>query len=224
MTIQSISIVITTFNSAQFVASAVQSVRDQTFANIDLLAVDNNSTDSTIEMLCELAVPFVTESIQGAGAARNRGLQEVNTEAVLFLDSDDSLQPLAIAKLAAFLDQTEADAVYGRIQNKQLPSTAAVNTKRSIDCSVNTSQMAPLSSSTLIRRSTFTKYGVLDHDNFSWPRWVVRARDSGARLEGLNEEVAFRGVHGGNVSLQENSMAEFFQIIRARTSHGGKKQ
>ncbi len=50
MTPEKISVILTTFNSAQFVASAVQSVRNQTFPNIHLLAVDNNSTDSTVEV------------------------------------------------------------------------------------------------------------------------------------------------------------------------------
>ena len=222
MTLESISVVITTFNSAHFVASAVSSVRNQSHPTIDLLAVDNNSTDSTLEVLRELEIPFVTESIQGAGAARNRGLHEVNTETVLFLDSDDTLQPLAIENLVSLLNETGADAVYGRIRNHEISSNTGISTERSSDLFLDASQMAPLASSTLIRHSTFTKYGLFDEDNFSWPRWIVHARDAGARFESLNEEVALRGIHGGNISLQENSMAEFFKIIRARTPRIGK--
>ncbi len=70
----------------------------------------------------------------------------------------------------------------------------------------------------------FTKYGIFDEDNFSFVRWIVRVRDAGARFEGLDEEVALRGIHGENVSLKENSMAEFFKIIRARTPRGGNSQ
>jgi len=222
MKLESISIVITTFNSADFVASAVLSVRNQNYPTIDLLAVDNNSTDSTLEVLSGLEVPFVTESIQGAGAARNRGLREVHTDAILFLDSDDSLQPFAIANLVSLLDETFADAVYGHIRNQAFLSDTEMNTEESNAKFFESSQKAPLASSTLIRRSTFRKYGIFDEDNFSFARWIVLARDAGARFEGLDEEVALRGIHGGNVSLQENSMAEFFKIIRARTPHGGK--
>jgi len=224
MKLESISIVITTFNSADFVASAVLSVRNQNYPTIDLLAVDNNSTDSTLEVLSRLEVPFVTESIQGAGAARNRGLREVHTDAILFLDSDDSLQSFAITNLVSLLDETGADAVYGRIRNHEISSNSGIDTKRSSNHFVDASQMSPLSSSTLIRCSSFTKYGTFDEDNFSWLRWIVHARDAGARFEGLDEEIALRGIHGGNVSLQENSMAEFFKIIRARTPRVGNSQ
>lgn len=221
MTSGKVTVVITTFNSVQFVAFAVQSVRNQTYPNIDLLAVDNNSTDSTLNVLRELEVPFVTEKVQGAGAARNRGLRQVNAKAVLFLDSDDTLRPLAIENLVSLLDETNADAVYGRIRNHVIQSNTEANTKKSIDHYSDTSQMAPLSSSTLIRHSTFTKYGFFDEDNFSFPRWIVRARDAGASFDGLDEEVALRGIHGGNISLHENSMAKFFKIIRARAPRGG---
>jgi hypothetical protein len=52
-------------------------VRHQNHPTINLPAVDNNSTDSTLEVLRELEVPLFTEPIQWSGAARNRGLREV---------------------------------------------------------------------------------------------------------------------------------------------------
>jgi glycosyltransferase involved in cell wall biosynthesis len=224
MTIGNVSVVIPTFNAAPFISATVQSVRNQIFPDIQLVVVDNNSTDSTLEVLRELEVPFVTESTQGGGAARNRGLLEVTTDAVLFLDNDDLLQPNALAQLVSLLEESGADAVYGRIRNHAIVGHAYESNMKSTSRIVAESQMAPLASSTLIRRSTFTKYGIFEEDNFSFMRWIVRSRDAGARFEGLDEEVALRGIHGGNVSLRENSMAEFFKIIRARTPRAGNSQ
>ncbi len=92
----------------------------------------------------------MTERNRGAGAARNRGLHTVTTQAVLFLDSDDTLHPHAIGNLISFLDETGADAVYGCIRNHAILINTEMNTEDSLDQFIGDSQMAPLPPSTLI--------------------------------------------------------------------------
>lgn len=211
-----VTVVITTFNSAKFIEDSVASVRDQDFPDISLLAVDNNSTDDTLLRLSKLDVDYITEGTQGAGAARNRGLNRINTEFVLFLDSDDRLLPTAISNLVHGLLDSPALAVYGRVRNVHLDGREALSAPKMA------SIQAPLASSTLFRLSVFSRFGEFDHDNYSFIRWIVNARDGGARFDPIDSDVALRGVHGANVSLQEDSMAEFFKIIRGRSRSGNQ--
>lgn len=73
--------------------------------------------------------------------------------------------------------------------------------------------LAPLASNTLLRRSIFDRYCEFEDDNFSWPRWVIRAEESGVILRGLDTLVTKRVIHGGNLSLDENSMQFYFNEI-----------
>lgn len=214
---QPITVVISTFNSEKFVGAAVASVRAQTYPNIILIAVDNNSTDSTREVLTDLDVTWYSEKLQGAGAARNHGLMNSDSDLILFLDSDDTLHPNALTLLSSSLVESNAESAYGRIRNVFLNPHDTTQSQRMHDHYLESSQVAMLASSTLFHRDVFTKYGPFDSDNFSFARWVVSARDAGAFFVGVDVEIALRGIHGANISLTEDSTAEFFKIIRGRT-------
>ena len=74
-----VSIVMPVYNASRFVEAAVASVLGQTYQNIELLAVDDGSTDNSLELLKSFNDPcmrVIEQMNQGAGVARNRGLQE----------------------------------------------------------------------------------------------------------------------------------------------------
>ncbi len=85
----------TAYNTAPTIEKAIKSVFDQTYKNIELVIVDDNSTDSTAEIVGECVgkkknVRFVrTPKNVGCGGARNYGLKFASGELVCFLDSDD---------------------------------------------------------------------------------------------------------------------------------------
>lgn len=93
-----LTIVIPVYNRAERVVATLQSVKSQTLRPLNVILVDNNSTDNTLAVLKQwrdsvaddsLDVNVVEEKIAGAAAARNRGLQEVTTPLTMFFDSDD---------------------------------------------------------------------------------------------------------------------------------------
>jgi glycosyltransferase involved in cell wall biosynthesis len=74
-----VSIVMPVYNASRFVEAAAASVLGQTYRNIELLAVDDGSTDNSLELLKSFNDPrmrVIEQMNQGAGVARNRGLQE----------------------------------------------------------------------------------------------------------------------------------------------------
>jgi glycosyltransferase involved in cell wall biosynthesis len=86
-----ISVVIPTYNCAKYVGSALKSVFDQSYDNIEVIVVDDGSTDDTIDVLQPFMndIIYIHQENTGLPGARNRGIKEAAGEYVAFLDADD---------------------------------------------------------------------------------------------------------------------------------------
>ena len=86
-----ISVIIPTFNRAALIRRALNSVINQTEKDLEIIVVDNNSTDNTQEIIENEfpGVRLLQHPIKGVSSARNRGIMESSREWVAFLDSDD---------------------------------------------------------------------------------------------------------------------------------------
>lgn len=104
-----ITIVIPVFNRADKVCATLQSLLGQSVQDFDVILVDNASTDGTRDVLLRWAaerakVTVLTEPRRGAAAARQCGLDAVNTPWTMFFDSDDTLEPDAIARILGAIE------------------------------------------------------------------------------------------------------------------------
>lgn len=102
-----VSVIVPTFNRAQLVTKAVRSVLEQTFDDLELLVVDDGSTDNTLEILQVIGDPRlqrIAQTNKGPAAARNAGLKACRGRYLAFLDSDDLFTPDKIERQVAFLD------------------------------------------------------------------------------------------------------------------------
>jgi glycosyltransferase involved in cell wall biosynthesis len=112
-----VSVVIPTRDRRRRVTRAIDSVRAQTYPHLEIIVVDDGSTDGTADELGR--VPDVKllrhETSIGGAAARNRGIAEARGEFVAFLDSDDEWLPDKVAKqVPLLLDSDRLGAVYCR--------------------------------------------------------------------------------------------------------------
>jgi len=111
-----VSVIIPTYNRAQMVCEAIDSVLAQTLQDVEIVVVDDGSSDGTGEVLRRRygeRIRYFYQENQGRAVARNRGIQRSRGEYLLFLDSDDWLLPRALEVQAAFLDAyPEVDVVY----------------------------------------------------------------------------------------------------------------
>lgn len=202
-----VSVIIPTLNRAHLISRALESVRASDYPSVELLVVDQESDDQTLSVLDNLDVPWISDPIRGAGHARKEGLRNTNGDLVLFLDSDDWLAPSGITQLVGALGDTGSDLAYGLIGSVEIASNDRGAPPSAI--------LAPLTSSSLVRRHAFGTFGELDDGNYSWPRWVARSRQDGLQCAEVAQLVAFRGLHEHNVSKQAGATQELFSMVRA---------
>lgn len=118
-----ISVIMPCYNAAAFVEEAVNSVMSQTHADVELIVVDDGSTDGSVDILKQLAIHhsprlnLLFQQRRGPYPARNLGLQHARGERVAFLDADDYWTPDCLEKLSAALDTHHADIAYCGWQN-----------------------------------------------------------------------------------------------------------
>jgi len=97
-----VSIIVPAYNSERFINACVDSLLAQTCSNIEIIVIDDGSTDSTPEKLKKYIddgrVRIVTQKNRGVSAARNAGLALAHGEFVSFVDSDDVMHPAYIEK------------------------------------------------------------------------------------------------------------------------------
>lgn len=91
-----ISVIIPTYNNAQFIRDAIDSVLSQTYKNYEILVIDDGSTDNTKEIIEKYngkRIKYIYQENKGLAAARNTGIKASTGELVAFLDSDDMWLP-----------------------------------------------------------------------------------------------------------------------------------
>lgn len=99
-----VSVVITSYNHAQFIGQAIESVITQNYTHHEIIVVNDGSTDNTESIVAGYGqVKYVYQENQGLPAARNTGIAHCRGEFLVFLDADDWLLPQALAVNVAIL-------------------------------------------------------------------------------------------------------------------------
>lgn len=110
------SIIIPTYNRSELLTEALGSALSQTYSDLEIIVVDDGSTDDTPQVLCRYRdrIRVVHQENRGLPAARNVGLQVSHGDFITFLDSDDLLTPTKIQSQAEYLlAHPHVGVVYG---------------------------------------------------------------------------------------------------------------
>ena len=99
-----VSVIIPIYNASDYLRPALDSVIDQTFAEMEIICVDDGSTDRSLDIVKEYQkrdnrIRIVTETNAGPALARNNGLRRARGEYVLFLDADDFFEPTLVEQM-----------------------------------------------------------------------------------------------------------------------------
>ena len=111
-----VSVIIPIYNTAPYLTECLTSIRDQTLCDIEVICVNDGSTDNSLELLKYFAKDddrFVlcTQSNTGRGTARNRGIAQARGRYIYFMDSDDLLETDALNQLYTQADEKKLDVL-----------------------------------------------------------------------------------------------------------------
>ena len=116
--IQLVSVIIPVYNVKRYLRQSIDSVLAQTYHHIEIVVVDDGSTDGSGEICDEFKqdprVKVYHKENGGISSARNFGLERATGSYIAFLDSDDWMEPNAIQRFAAVAEQCNADIVISR--------------------------------------------------------------------------------------------------------------
>lgn len=115
-----ISLIIPTYNRADFIAVAVKSALAQTYLNFEIIVVDDGSTDTTEEVVAALKHPqlfYFKQANAERAAARNFGIQKATGDYITFLDSDDFLLPHHFTSAVDYIIKNNDPAIFYQLNN-----------------------------------------------------------------------------------------------------------
>lgn len=119
-----VSVIIPNFNRENLIERAVQSVLNQTYSDIEVIVVDDCSTDHSVDILNKICDKrfylYKLKSNSGACIARNKGIDEARGNYIAFLDSDDEWLPYKLEKQMAYFDNVECDALFSQYYYHEL--------------------------------------------------------------------------------------------------------
>ena len=224
----SVSVVIAVHNAEAFLASTLESVVRQRYPALEIIVVDDGSTDGSAAIVkaCPGNVRYVFQRNAGPPAARNTGLRLATGDLITFLDADDLWTDDRLAvQLRLFAQSPAVDVVAGRFQWVR-PADADGAGARFTPLA---EPRNPLSLGTgLFRRRLFATVGELDEalwysDDVDW---YLRARELGIPMLVHDDVVLLYHRHDRNITNDEQRSRAFFltalkKSLDRRRSHVG---
>jgi glycosyltransferase involved in cell wall biosynthesis len=201
-----ISVIMPVYNGEKYLAEAVESIRGQGYAPLELIIVDDGSTDRTAEIAhsFSLDLRYVRQPNRGPAAARNTGLEMSRGQIVAFQDADDLWPSGKLARqLPRLIDDPALEIISGRVQRIKL---TGINAGKEAFKEFLTPEVAYNLGSALYRRSVFDKVGLFDvtmrySEDVDW--WM-RARECGTQMLILHEVTLLYRLHGKNMTHGRN--------------------
>lgn len=111
-----VSLIMTVYNGERFLREAIESCLEQTYANIELIIIDDGSTDSSVDIINsskdDRIVLLINESNKGQSYSRNRGIKVSSGEYIAIMDADDVAYPYRIERQLDYLKVEGADICF----------------------------------------------------------------------------------------------------------------
>lgn len=125
-----VSVIIPCYNAARWLREAIDSCLAQTYHDVEIIVVDDGSTDDSLTIIqsYRTQIRYESGSNHGGSHARNRGFAMSRGDYIQFLDADDYLLPEKIERQVRFLEETGADVVYGDWRHEHCHEDGALPT------------------------------------------------------------------------------------------------
>ena len=224
---QSVTVIVPVFNGEDFIEEALQTVLQQDDVPLQIMVVDDGSTDSTKEKVLAhgRSVTYIRQENRGPAAARNAGIARATTDLIAFLDSDDLWPP---GRLEVMLDQFAkepgVEVVLGQTRTVSLPGSGRIAPDLMKPC------ILPHFGAGLFKMSAFEKVGRMDPSlRLSEDQdWFLRAREAGLAITVLKKVTLIRRAHAGSLTADldwrhANLTRVLKKSLDRRRERGGQK-
>jgi glycosyltransferase involved in cell wall biosynthesis len=196
-----ISVIIIVHNGAAFIADAIENVMMQKYSNLEIIVVDDGSTDQTAEIIkmTELDINYIYQVQQGVASARNLGIQHAKGKYIAFLDADDLWSEDKLETQISILGNNPKIGVTVGFTHKSPMSKSLEEIKVNAQ---NDNYFALNLGASLIKKSIFKDVGNFDTEFKSGEDidWFFRAREKKIQLIIHKQIVHYFRIHGKNIS------------------------
>jgi glycosyltransferase involved in cell wall biosynthesis len=211
-----ISVVIPVHNGMRFLPSAIESVLAQRHPAMEILVVDDGSTDGTPDLAKGLAGPvrYIRQENLGPAAARNAGIRRARADVLAFVDADDLWPTDKLELQLPVLADDSVDIAMGYTQ-------PMIMTRPAEDVTALQPVLGPRLTlsvgASVFRRPVFQRFGEFDEtirlgEDLDW---LLRAREGGARIRVVNAVTLWYRENPGSLSYEKDPrQLTFFRILK----------
>jgi glycosyltransferase involved in cell wall biosynthesis len=223
-----VSCIIPVWNGEKYLAEAIESVLGQTYPALEIVAVDDGSTDGTPALLSSYGERIVTvrQDQSGPAVARNAGIERSTGEFIAFLDADDLWDPRKTElQMARFAQRPDLAICLCEVRNFWSPE---IETPQGGATAERMDAVAGwFAQSMLVKRDAFRAVGAFDTSlrHREAMDWLRRATDSGLTVDVVREILVHRRLHLTNRSRSRaaNDHESLLRIARAALSRRARK-
>jgi glycosyltransferase involved in cell wall biosynthesis len=214
-----VTVVIGVYNCERYVGEAIESVLGQTHPAVELIVVDDGSTDRSGDVAKSYGerVRCIRQENGGMAAARNRAIPEAHGSYLSFLDADDRFPPDKLrSQLAVFEAEPELDVVYGHVTEFLSPDLD--DAARALLRAPEHDVPWPTPNLMLVKRESFLRVGLFSTELKVGigVDWHARANELGLRNAVPPVVVLERRLHADNNGIrQRESKPQYLHVLKA---------
>jgi len=214
-----VSVIIPVYNREKFLAAAIDSVFSQTYRPIQVIIVDDGSTDRSGAIARSYKdVEYIYQENQGVSVARNKGVDAAQGEFIAFLDSDDLWLPHKLeTQIKYMLQHPEVDITSTKIENF-IEAGAEMPSWFNLEDYVKVIDQRIILPTMVMRKVVFLQVGYFlpDWRSGEDTEWIWRSRDFNVSTYQMSEIFTLRRLHGENLSLKTRAeqKTNLFRIMR----------
>jgi glycosyltransferase involved in cell wall biosynthesis len=231
VTATTISVIIPVFNGASYLAEAVNSALAQTYPPVEVIIVDDGSTDDSVAVAQAYRgrVRILSQPHAGAAAARNLGVGASTGELLAFLDADDRWPASKLHAQSDLLrSAARLDGVFGYVRQLRHGATWDAGVSERV-ADTQGAVRGYVAGAMLVRRDAFLRVGLFRTDwrTGEFIDWFARAEEAGLKFGLVAEVVLWRRIHASNFGIRNRDAAvEYTRIVREslRRRRGGGEQ
>jgi len=219
-----ISVIIPVYNRERYLAETIESVFSQTYRPIEIIVVDDGSTDGTAAVAGSFSevVRYFFQPNSGCGAALNTGVQKAEGDYLSFLGSDDLWTEKKLTlQMKVLNSDPETDIVFGHVSHFYSPELGQRERERYL---CPTEKMPGYHAGTmLIKRRAFLCVGLFNarYQAGEFLDWYCRAKEKRLREVILPDVVMRRRIHSSNLGIlkrntqTKNTDADYVRVLKA---------